>query len=188
MKSRLIHIATTSALALVLLSGCETYNSIASYIGSSSAAMCPDAAILAGTSILPALNPGAGDDPSGLVYTATMTNVTTRCDFDKREKSVDARLRIFVRATRPPGGTEVDYRVPYFVAVTTGGDIVDKKIYWLTFRFPESATARDVDVTVNSTEFPLGKAKQPYDYHLLVGFQLTKAQLDYNKKMGRYEP
>jgi hypothetical protein len=30
--------------------------------------------------------------------------------------------------------------------------------------------------------------KTAYDYHLLVGFQLTKAQLDYIAKMGRYEP
>jgi len=32
------------------------------------------------------------------------------------------------------------------------------------------------------------KGKHSYDYHLIVGFQLTKDQLDYNNKMGRYAP
>ncbi|MDE2500176.1 MAG: hypothetical protein KGL56_08290, partial [Alphaproteobacteria bacterium] len=86
MKSRLIPIVTASALALVSLSGCETYDSITSYISSSSAGQCPDAAILAGTSILPAFDAAAGDDPSNVVYTISMTNVTTRCDFSKRDK------------------------------------------------------------------------------------------------------
>lgn len=188
MKSRLIPIVTASALALVSLSGCETYDSITSYISSSSAGQCPDAAILAGTSVLPAFDAAAGDDPSNVVYTISMTNVTTRCDFSKRDKTVDARVRIYVHATRPPGGVAADYRVPYYLAVTTGGDILDKKLYSLTIHFPEAGAIEDTDVTVDSTEFQVDKAKQPYDYHLLVGFQLTKAQVEYNKKMGRYEP
>jgi hypothetical protein len=30
--------------------------------------------------------------------------------------------------------------------------------------------------------------KAGYDYHYIVGFQLTKTQLDYNAKIGPYEP
>ena len=29
---------------------------------------------------------------------------------------------------------------------------------------------------------------QPYEYQIMAGFQMTPAQVDYNKKMGRYTP
>ncbi|MBU6299242.1 MAG: hypothetical protein KJS68_13470, partial [Alphaproteobacteria bacterium] len=114
--------------------------------------------------------------------------VTTRCDFAKRDKTVDARLRLYFHAVRPPGGAEMTYRVPYYVAVTTGSDIPAKKIYWLMLQFGAGDAVVDANTTVDSTEFQVDRTKQPYDYHLLVGFQLTKAQVEYNKKMGHYEP
>ena len=187
MKYRLIRIA--SALALTgLLAGCSVYDSATSYMSSANPIYCPDAAILANTASLPALNPAAEGDPSGVIYKIAMTNVTTRCDYDKREKIADARVKIFFHAERPPGGGEVNYRIPYYVALTSEGDIFDKQIYWLDFSFSEQAVSADAEGVVDSTRIKYGKDKTAYDYHLLVGFQLTKAQVEYNAKMGRYEP
>jgi hypothetical protein len=187
MKYRLIRIA--SALALTgLMAGCSWYDSVISYMGNTKATDCPDAVILANTASLPAFNPAAEGDPSGVIYSIAMTNVTTRCSYDKSEKTADARLRIFLHAQRPPGGGEVSYRVPYYVALTSGGEIIDKKIYWLEFAFPAHDVSIDSEVIVDSTIVKYAKDKTAYDYHLLVGFQLTKAQLDYIAKMGRYEP
>ena len=187
MTYRVIRIA--AALALTgLLAGCAAYDSIFTYMRSDKAILCPDAAVLANTASLPAFNPAAEGDPSGVVYRVAMTNVTTRCDYDKREKSADARLRIFFHAQRPPGGGESSYRVPYYVALTSGGEILEKKIYWLEFAFSAGAVSEDSEVVVDSTLVQYAKDKTAYDYHLLVGFQLTKAQLDYNNKIGPYEP
>ncbi|MGC9953441.1 MAG: hypothetical protein ABSD21_04080 [Rhizomicrobium sp.] len=187
MKYRIICIATASALAS-LLAGCSTYHSALSYIHSDKASDCPDAAILANTSSLPAFNPATEGDPSGVIYSIAMTNVKTRCDYDKSEKTADARLNVYFQAKRPPGGREVSYRVPYYVAVTSGGEIIDKKIYWLEFAFPASAVSSESEAAVDSTIVKYAKDKTGYDYHFVVGFQLTKAQLDYNNKIGPYEP
>ena len=187
MKYRIICIATVCALASVL-AGCSTYDSAIAYMRSDKTSQCPDAAILANTSSLPAFSPTAEGDPSGVIYKVAMTDVTTPCSYDKDEKSADARVKIFLHAQRPPGGGETSYRVPYYVAVTSGGDILDKKIYWLEFEFSAGAVSSDLEAIVDSTVVQYAKDKNPYDYHLLVGFQLTKAQLDYNSKMGRYEP
>jgi len=187
MKYRLIRIASPLALT-GLLAGCSMYDSVTSYMSSAKPIFCPDAAILANTASLPALNPAAEGDPSGVIYKIAMTDVSTRCDYDKREKVADARLRIFFHAERPPGGGETSYRVPYYVALTSGGDIFDKKIYWLEFAFPQHDVSADAEAVVDSTIVKYAKDKTAYDYHLLVGFQLTKAQLDYNNKIGPYEP
>lgn len=187
MKYQLIRIVTACALT-GLLAGCTVYDSITSYMSSDKVSVCPDAAILANTSSLPAFSPKAESDPSGVIYKIAMTYLTTRCEYDKTEKSADARVKIFFHAERPPGGGETSYRVPYYIAVTSGGEILDKKIYWLEFEFPAGAVSSDPQAVVDSTVVQYAKDKNAYDYHLLAGFQLTKAQLEYNSKMGRYEP
>jgi hypothetical protein len=187
MTYRLIRIAT-ALVATGLLAGCSIYHSITGYMSSDKAALCPDAVILANTASLPAFNPAAAGDPSDVVYRVAMTNVTTRCEYDKSEKTADASLKIFLHAERPPGGGETSYRVPYYVAVTSGGDILEKKIYWLKLAFDAHAVSSDADIVVDSMIVKYATDKTAYDYHLLVGFQLTKAQLDYNNKIGPYEP
>jgi len=173
---------------LLLLGSCSTWDSITSYISSDSAAKCPDAFILAPTSSLPAFDPAKGLDPSNLQYRVSLTNIATRCDYDKGERVADARVRIFFHATRPPGGHESNYRVPYFVVVTNNnGDIEQKKIYWMDVSFDQGAMAADGDTVVDSIPISVKRDKQPIDYHVLAGFQLTKEQLEYNDKNGRYE-
>jgi hypothetical protein len=187
MKYRLIRIA--SALAFTgLLAGCTTYDSVTSYIFGSKSAECPDAVVLANTASLPAFNPTAEGDPSGVIYRVAMTNVTTRCTFEKQDKTADARLKIFLQAQRPPGGGETTYRVPYYIAVTSGGEIIDKKVHWLKLEFPDRVASVETAEVIDSTLVKYEKGKTAYDYHFLVGFQLTKAQLEYNAKIGRYEP
>lgn len=178
----------TAALATAALSGCTTYHDAIAYIRSDKEALCPDVAILANTASLPAFDPKRGEDPSALVYSIAMTDVKTRCDYSKREFTADARVKIFFTATRPPGGDEATYRVPYFVAVTNEGEIVDKQAHWLDFSFPKGAPQVSGTAAVDSMEVQVDRKKKPYEYHLIVGFQLTKTQLDYNKTIGQYIP
>jgi len=178
----------SALIGLGLLAGCQTYHAIRSNLSSDSPTTCPGAAILVDTASLPAFDPAKGTDPSSVIYKVALTDVKTTCFFDKKEKSADARLQFKFHAVRPPGGAEAHYRVPYFVAVTTGEDIPDKKNYWLNVAFDAGATEVDGDGVIQSTIVPVPKDKQIYDYNLILGFQLTKAQLDYNAKMGQYMP
>ncbi len=188
MRNNLLRVAAVSTLGLTLLGGCSTWDSVTSYIGSDSNTKCPGAAILADTSSLPAFDPSKGEDPSAVMYNVAMTNVASRCNFEKRDNSADSRIRINFHATRPPGGGEVTYRVPFYVAVSTDADVLQKKIYYLEVEFPDGASSVDGEDVVESTVVTVPRDKQIYSYQLLVGFQLTKAQLDYNKKMGQYAP
>lgn len=184
----LVRIVAASALAVVSLSGCSTWRSVVNYIASDNANVCPDAAILANTASLPAFDPTKTADPSAVTYNIAMTNLKTRCDYSKRDNTADADIRISYTATRSPGGDEAHYRVPYYVAVTTGGEIVDKQIHWLEFDFPKTAATVSGEGYVDSVKITVDRQKRSYEYHLLVGFQLTQAQLDYNKKMGQFSP
>jgi hypothetical protein len=184
----LVRFAAVSAVAAVSLSGCSTWHAITSYISSDSTLTCPDAAILASTSSLPAFKVDGAVDPSNVEYTVYLTGVKSSCDYDKREFTADVRTTFTYRATRAPGGAESHYRVPYYVAVASGSDIQDKKIYWLDLGFNKGDVTTTGEDTVDSTVVKVEKTKHPYEYHLLLGFQLTHAQIEFNKKMGQYEP
>jgi hypothetical protein len=175
-------------VAAVSLSGCDTWRSAVNYVRSDNKSVCPDANILANTSVIPAFDPAQGADPSNVVYTGQITDLASRCDYSKRENSIDANVRITFKATRPPGGEEAHYKVPYYIAVTSGGQIVDKQIHWLEFDFPKASAAVQMEELVDGIEIAVARDKKSYDYHLLIGFQLTQAQIDYNKKMGQYLP
>lgn len=170
------------------LSGCEMWRSAVNYVRSDNAQVCPDANILANTAVIPVFDPKQGADPSNVVYTVQLNDLKSRCDYSKRSNSIDASVRIFVKATRPPGGEQAHYKVPYYIAVTSRGEIVDKQIHWLEFDFPKASASIQLENLVDGIEIQGAKDRKSYEYHLLVGFQLTQAQVDYNKKMGQYLP
>ena len=97
-------------------------------------------------------------------------------------------MRIKYSATRPPGGEEAHYKLPYYLAVTLDGKIVDKTNKWLEFDFPKGATRYEGEELMDSMIIQVDPKKRSFEYHVLAGFQLTQAQIDYNKKTGQYLP
>jgi hypothetical protein len=186
--SHRIYLAAVSAILLTSLGGCSVYRTVANYISSDKVQVCPDAAILASTASLPAFDPSAPADPSNVLYTVDLTDVETSCDVDKKERTADASVKIVYRASRAPGGEEVHYRVPFYIAVTTRGEIKEKKVHWLELDFGRGETVAAGSEDVDDIEVKPGKGEMPNEYRLVAGFQLTQAQLDYNKKIGRYYP
>ena len=180
MKTRSLRAATLAVLTACLLAGCST---------DTTHGLCPGAAILASTSSLTVLRKGAQGDPAGEIYTAVMTDVKTDCDFDKDARTTSSNLAIGFRATRPPSGAAAQYSVPYFVVATqAGGHILNKRTFIAQFSFAPGSGSAVFSDTVAQTLIDLEHGKRPADYEILVGFQLTQDQLDYNKKMGQYAP
>ena len=173
----LLRTAALAGLSILLLSGCQTEKERAN---------CPVATVLASASYLTAFTPGMQDDPAGELYTVQMTGVSQSCDFDKDEGTADSDVVIAFRAPRTPTGDAGHYPVPYFVAsILDGSNIQTKKILATTFDFNpgEASTTFTVAAPTYRTKFDNGK--KPYQYGLVVGLQLTREQLDYNKKLDR---
>ena len=183
-----IYLAAVSAILLTSLGGCSVYRSVTNYLNADKALACPDAAILASTASLPAFDPKVPADPSNVLYTVDLTDVTTSCDVNKRERTADASVTIKYRASRAPGGGEAHYRVPYYVAITTRGEIKEKQLHWIEIEFAPGDTVVVGSDDVDDIAVTPGKGEMPNEYRLVEGFQLTQAQLEYNKKIGRYYP
>lgn len=175
-------------MVLGLLGGCTVYESIANYINSDRIEKCPDVMVLGSVATLPAFDPNKEPDPTNLLYTATISDRDLSCSYRSKQNKASSEITLTFRASRPAGGAEVKYRVPYFVALTTNGRVLDKQIYWLDLEFEQGVAQTQAEVDIDDITLRPSRGKKPTSYHYVVGFQLTQAQIDYLKKMGQYEP
>ena len=183
MISRIYRIGGMAAATVLLLSGCSVFRGI--FVGSKGK-ICPAAAVLVDTSYLTVFRPDLQNDPAGALYTVSLDGVNTDCSFDNREGQTDSSLHLTFHATHAPIGEAVNYSVPYYVAVTQGDRILRKNNFIAHFNFAPGASTTEFREDVDSTVINLENGKRPYDYEILVGLQLTPAERDYNKKMGRF--
>lgn len=166
------------AACAVLLLGCETDRT----------GTCPAVSSLVETSQATVFRPGMPMDPSNMVYTVEITGMKSSCDVDKQAENANTELDIQFRATRAPNGAEAHYKVPYYVAITQEERILAKKIYTVEFDFQPGQSTTTFSESIGSAEVTAAREKKTFDYNVLVGLQLTKAQLDYNRAIGHYGP
>jgi hypothetical protein len=159
------------AAAITMVSGCSTTSPL----------KCPAASALVDTSALTMLR-----TDSTPLYMVQIDKVTSDCTVYKYEHSVETSLDINFTATRRSAGSAASYSVPYFVAVTQGAHVVSKRRFNVQFSFDAGETTVNFADSVDSTKIQVAKDKKAYDYALMVGIQLTKDQLDYNRTVGRY--
>ncbi len=164
------HIA--AAFACIVLTGCT----------SDRLGLCPSVSVLVDTAAMPVF----AADGKSIPYSVQMTNAKRDCDMDKFSKNVGASVDIDFRALRMQAGAPASYTVPYFVAVTSEGHVLAKQLFSVQFSFPADQRVVDFSDSVNSIQLSVGRDKKPADYGILVGFQISKAQLDYNRRKGRY--
>lgn len=165
-------------LALAILGGCD----------STKVTLCPSAVILADTGRVTVFRPGASQDLAGEAYRVAMVGTSSDCTINKKTGETGASLRLNFRATRAPSADAAHYTVPYFVAVTQAERLIEKRILQVSFDFAPGASLATFSESPDDFDIHVENGHQPYEYEVMAGFQMTSAQMDYNKKMGRYAP
>jgi hypothetical protein len=171
--------AAIAVLLSVSVLGCTSERKLAE---------CPSVSVLVDTGALPVMRTPDSNNPADLVYTAHIVDANRDCDMPKYTRHVDASVDIHFQAERAKPGEAASYKVPYFVALTTEGKVLAKQQFWADFAFDQGATTSDFSDSVNSLSLTVAHDKRAADYGIIVGFQLTKSQLAYNRKVGRYAP
>jgi hypothetical protein len=145
--------------------------------------ICPAAAALIDAGSLSVMSPGS----TQVLYRVDITSVGTACDDDVDRNRIVARIGINFVATRPSGGGAAQYTVPYFVGLSQSGTtIVDKKLYAAQVTFAPGQRNASFSDRIGSYVIVPAADKKSTDYEMLVGLQLTRDQLDYNRRAGRY--
>ena len=175
MRFRLLRLAPAGAL--LLLMGC-----------SSRILICPVPAILADTQSVTFFRPGTAPDLSNELYSVSLVNATNDCTYNTKQGMVDASLELTFRAKRAPTRDAATYSVPYFVAVNEGAKIYTKRLYTLRLTFAPGASDVTITQAPDDVQIKISSGKLPWNYQQLSGFQMTAAQIDYNKSRSRYVP
>ena len=124
---------------------------------------------------------GAGRDITDLALAARITAIGAKCARDSKS-TVKATINIIADVARGPafGGRVVD--IPYFIAITEAGAIVDKRSFVAHVEFPANVSrvpflGPEIDVYV-----AISPEKNASVYKIFVGFSLSADEVAFNRR------
>ncbi|MCE2483156.1 MAG: hypothetical protein J4F33_09825 [Alphaproteobacteria bacterium] len=161
-------------LLLFSLSGC------ADLLGGGPREPCPCVSILRDAAEVTHFREGPGREPRDMRLQGRLGEVASRCDID--DGRVVARTSIEVLAERGPAASEPAQGLAFFVALIDPSErILAKEIFHTRFEF-EADRPRSAVVEHIEQRFTLRAGEHMARYAILVGFQLTREELDRNRR------
>ncbi len=124
--------------------------------------------------------PGPGRDLTDVEWRAAFAGFGGGCEYD--DSGVDVDLILNIVAERGPAATSDEAAFDYFVAVADPQQqVLAKEIFQTDIVFPAGgATAGTSEALVQ--RIPLDNAALGRAYYILVGFQLSPQQLEFNRR------
>lgn len=183
-----LSLALVASLSLAL-AGCSSLNPFGSSEreGGTTQLPCPQVGVLGETDHITLLR-GAGTDLTDVVARAEMGRVVSQCTYNTKDATITVDLAFDGIAELGPAATSRDLVFNVFVAVTRRFDTLDKKqVYQIPVTFEAGQRQARFVKTVDGTLLPYGGTADGRIYQVLVGFQLTAEQLEYNRRTA-YTP
>ncbi len=172
-------------LVVALLSGCASGGSLFGSRDKKPAKVvkknCPSIATLSQASGITVFVPGTKQALENIRYDALIAKAALDCKV--KGNQVIAEFGMSGRISLGPKGAAGKKILPLFAALTLKDKDVRNKIFRktdVTIK-PGRRNADFIEVIKDFT-FTLGPGKKPTDYEVLVGFDLTNAQLQYNQR------
>lgn len=165
-------VAATALVLAVVLAGCGL-------IDSGPPKPCPRVSILRDASSLTQFKPGPGRDLIDVRFEATFGEMSLSCKYDDNVITMTVGLQLF--AARGPAADAPATELRYFVAVVDRAQrILAKETFVSNVEFPRNRNRVGVAEEI-APRIPLRRGESTADYEILVGFQLSPAELDYNR-------
>lgn len=132
---------------------------------------------------------GRRQDLTDLDYEARFADLLSRCEYvgDSADgkRTLIVAVAPVITATRGPANENHEARVDYFVTVVDRAHtILNKQIFTLNVGFPGNRTrvvVKDDDPPI-TVDIPLAEGTDGRGYGIIVGFQLTPEELEYNRR------
>lgn len=127
-----------------------------------------------------------GQSYSDIEYTGEITGVRLYCRYAGADP-IEAELEIDFAFGRGPSGEAARHTYPYFVAVTRrNGTVLAKEYFSVTGEFSGEPVDAAQEVIRNITIPRADETISGSNFEVLVGFELTEAQLDFNRRGLRF--
>ena len=144
---------------------------------------CPAVRIPADTERLTRFRDGGGRDITDVRLQAEVKFLSGECEIE--EERIVMSFPVAVAAKRGPANENGESAVSLFMAVTTPErEILTRRALPITLRFPGNRTQVVASETV-SVEIPKEPEQTVSDFLVFLGFELSRAELRYNRQEER---
>ena len=144
---------------------------------------CPHAGILADAADLTRYRAGAGGhDLTDMVLDGRITGVSGVCSRNGRD--TDVTVAVSMQLARGPAAGARATEVPFFVAVSRNGEVLDKQIYRVVPGFASNADRTRLTTDPVTLTLPTRPSQPGSSFDVVVGFQLTPDQVAFNRRRG----
>ena len=159
-----------ACMVLVAATACESFTS-GTYLN------CPMVAFLGGTEHITQFKNGPGRSGIDIAVEADMDNLDATCRFSTER--VELELAFDIVAVRGLDSLATGAEVPFFVAVIGAeGEVLAKTPFVARIPFLGAAPATWTEDLMQ--EIVLAEGQHPRSFEVLIGFQLSAEQLDFN--------
>ncbi len=148
---------------------------------------CPRTSIVGSAATLTryrATASGGGQDVTDMVLNGRITGVSGTCQ-RADEGTLDVGATIGLDLMRGPASRSRTEDVPFFVAVTQGEQILDKRVFHVRADFPPNTDRLRLNSDEVHLTLPISPERSGASYDMLVGFQLTPDELAANRRSER---
>jgi hypothetical protein len=166
-------------LLLAALGGCGGHDA------NTFAPACPRPAILADAADITRYRPGAtGQDLTDMVLSGRVVGVSGQCSPGDKATQLKVSVQVTLELSRGPAATGPQEDVPYFIAVSEGEAILDKKSFAMRATFPSNVDKLRLASDPVELVLPVSPDKSGVVYTVTAGFQLTPEELARNRARG----
>lgn len=166
-------------LLLAALGGCGGHDA------NTFAPACPRPAILADAADITRYKPGAvGQDLTDMVLSGRVVGVSGECSPGDKATQLKVSVQVTLELSRGPAATGAQQDVPYFIAVSEGETVLDKKSFTMRATFPSNVEKLRLASDSVEVVLPVSAGKSGVAYAVTAGFQLTPEELARNRAHG----
>ena len=148
---------------------------------------CPRAIIMPELQAVAKFRPGPGRQDSDVAYGSRLLAADTSCSADKKKGGITVATKLVVTAVRVNPEAQKG-QLTYFVAVIDRKQaILNKRDFVIDLDFPRNQAR--LDITEQLEEFIwLAADSNGADYGIVIGFELTPDELQYNREHAPKQP
>ncbi len=167
---------TAAVGAGLLVAGCG-------FFGTEAPRPCPTVSVLKDAAELIRYRPGPGRDLIDVIEHAKVAGIADVCEYN--DDSLEVELAIDLVVERGPAAQSSFVELPYFIAVLdAGGAILAKEVFTGRVEFP--ADRRRIAIREETEQIiPLDGFQSGANFEILVGFQLTREELEEIRRRNR---
>ena len=177
-----------SALKMLAIGGLALSLSACSMFGDDGPpGKCPHVSILADAASITKFRAGQGKDLIDVVYEGEFTGIKASCEYDLDDDTGAGPLHIELtptfKATIGPAALSKTVSLPYFVAITDSArKVLNRQKFDVDMIFPGNAPAAGLTDEPVTVTIELSPELRGQHFELFLGFDLTKEEIDYNRR------